>query len=426
MKPSDLQVVTLSNGMTIVTEERHQAPVVSFWMGYRIGSRNEVPGMTGAAHWIEHMLFKPTELYPGNERDRVVSREGGMSNAFTWIDGTAYFSTLPAPKADILYRMEADRMANSVFDPAVVEAERTVILAERRSYENHPDWRLSEEVVANSFRKHPYRHEVIGIQQDLERLSRDDLYNTFARHYVPNNAVAVAVGSFDTSALCDCLTDLFGAIRPGLVSTSEAIAEGPPDGEHRLSIEGPGATGYLQMSYRAPTSSDPDFVPALILGTILGGPIGLGMDGSAESRSSRLYRALVETELAVDVSCSMEATIDPFLIDISAVLWVGKTHEEAELAIETVLNDLASQPVGEAEMDRARKQALAQFVYANERVTNRAMMLTMANLVFTMDMLADFPKLVMAVDADDVIKVAKKLFERKNRVVGRYLPKDDE
>ncbi len=113
-------VTRLQNGMTIVTQEQHRVPVVSFWMGYRVGSRDERPGYTGIAHWIEHMLFKPTIRFPGDERDRVISREGGTNNAFTWIDGTAYFATIPAAEADVLYRIEADRMTDSLFDSEAV------------------------------------------------------------------------------------------------------------------------------------------------------------------------------------------------------------------------------------------------------------------------------------------------------------------
>jgi len=415
-------VTRLPNGLTVVAEEQHHAPVVSFWMGYQVGSRNEQPGRTGVAHWIEHMLFKPTDMFPGNERDRLISREGGITNAFTWFDGTAYLATLPAPKADLMYRIEADRMANSAFSPEIVETERTVVLAERQSYENHPDWRLAEQVVATAFQVHPYRHEVIGLTADLERITRDDLYEFYRVHYAPNNAVAVAVGSFETGALLRRLEELFGSIPPGPEPPPMRAVEPPPAGERRITIEGPGATSYLEISYLAPAATDADFIPAMILAIILGGPISLALGSDGDSRTARLYKALVTTELAIDVDCNLEATIDPYLMDVSAVLWSGRTHAEVEAAIDAVLADVVARPVPAAELAKAKKQALSQFVFGNERITNRAMMLALAHMVFSMDLLESFPARIEAVAVEDVQRVAARLLQKRNRVVGWYVP----
>jgi zinc protease len=419
---SAIQKTVLPNGLTLVTEERHTAPVVSFWVGYRVGSRNEPTGLTGAAHWIEHMLFKPTDQFPGTERDRLVSREGGATNAFTWFDGTAYFATLPSTQADLMYRVEADRMANSRIEPEITETERTVILAERNQYENIPDWRLSEQVISTAFQVHPYGHETIGLQADLERMTRDDLYGFYRAHYTPNNAVAVAVGSFDTHQVQDRVEELFGAIPPGAEPPMVRAVEPESTGERRVQLGGPGGTSYLEVAYHGIASDDPDFVPAALMTTILGGPINLVMGSEGESRSSRLYRTLVETELAADVECSMEATIDPYLLQISAVVMQGRSHDEVEAAIDNVMNDIATRPVPDEELARARKQAIASFVYGNERITNRAMMMTIAEMVYGLDLLDGYKDRVNSVTVEDIQRVATRLLRTQNRVVGRYIP----
>ena len=153
----------LANGLTVVLKEMHHAPVISFWVWYRVGSRNEIPGITGASHWVEHMMFKGSPNFPPGSLDRLVSREGGRFNAFTWIDFTAYYETLPANRIDLALRIESDRMTKAIMTEEEVESERTVILSERHMYENNPSFLLREELVGAAFRVHPYRHETVGV-----------------------------------------------------------------------------------------------------------------------------------------------------------------------------------------------------------------------------------------------------------------------
>ena len=153
----------LRNGLEVRLKEIHTAPLISTWAWYRVGARNEVPGITGISHWVEHMQFKGTPMFPAGTLDRAISREGGFWNAFTWMDWTAYFETMPQDRVELALKVEADRMHNSLFDPAEVESERTVIIAEREGSENEPTFRLSEEVHAAAFRVHPYHHMTIGI-----------------------------------------------------------------------------------------------------------------------------------------------------------------------------------------------------------------------------------------------------------------------
>ena len=179
---------TLGNGLTIFLKEIHTAPIISHWVWYRIGSRYETPGKTGLSHWVEHMQFKGTHRFPGSKMDQLVSREGGIWNAFTHLDWTTYFETMPADKIDIAMELEADRMFNSVFDQKEVDSERTVILAEKEGKENEPILRLNTAVIAAAFEDHPYKNEVIGTTEDLNRINRDDLYQHYRRYYHPGNA----------------------------------------------------------------------------------------------------------------------------------------------------------------------------------------------------------------------------------------------
>jgi zinc protease len=170
---------TLSNGLTALLQESRRAPVTTFWVWYRVGSRNEVPGITGIAHWAEHMLFKGSQAFPKGEIDKQIARNGGMMNGLTWLDFTTFFETLPADRIHLGLRIESDRMANALFDPEEVALERTVIISERQGSENQPMFLLNEEVNAAAFRVHPYHHETIGDMCDLETISHADLW----RHY---------------------------------------------------------------------------------------------------------------------------------------------------------------------------------------------------------------------------------------------------
>ena len=177
----------LPNGLTIILKEMHAAPVTSFCVWYRVGSRNERLGITGVSHWLEHMMFKGTPSFGEVEMDRLVSREGGVRNAFTWIDFTAYYETMPSDKIDLAIEMETDRMVNTVFTAKQVESERAVIINERQGSENSPLFRLFEDIQAAAFKVHPYGHEVIGHMADLQRITWDDLVGHYKQFYAPNS-----------------------------------------------------------------------------------------------------------------------------------------------------------------------------------------------------------------------------------------------
>ncbi len=285
---NQIRKTTLNNGLTVVLREMHASPVASFWIWYRVGSRNEGTGTTGISHWVEHMLFKGTPSYPQGEFDKAISREGGMFNGMTWIDFTTYFETLPTERIDLALRVEADRMVNATFDPGETELERTVIISERQGSENNPGFLLSEALGAVAFQAHPYRHSVIGWQSDLETMTRDQLYAHYKTHYVPNNAVVAVAGDFDGDAMLARIEALFGGI-PAPSAARPAVVTGEPAqrGERRVTVEGPGTTAYLEMACRAPRATDPDYHPLVVLDTILGGAKGMSLWGAARPTAAR-------------------------------------------------------------------------------------------------------------------------------------------
>lgn len=421
---SNIYKTTLDNGLTVVLKEMHHAPVISFFVWYRVGSRNEKPGQTGISHWVEHMMFKGTPQFPAGTLDRAVSREGGRWNAFTWVDFTAYYETMPADRIDLALRLEADRMVNTIMEPDETETERNVIISERHMYENYPTFLLSEELQAAAFRVHPYHHEVIGDEVDLTTMTRDDLYNHYRRFYAPNNAIAVAVGDFQTEPMMGRIRELFAGIPAGDTPAPVTRQEPPQRGERRVTVSGPGDTSYLFYTFRAPSANDPDYYPLTLLNAAFAGGSSLGFfGGGGSNKSSRLYKALVATELAAHASAGLAPTIDPYLYTIEAVARPGRTLDEIEAALQAELDRLADEPITQAELNKALKRAKAQFVSASESVTGQAQMIGLAEAVtgnygWFENALHNLSQVSLA----DLNRVREQYLRPENRVVGRYVP----
>src|SRR3989441_695512 len=213
------RVETLDNGLKVILRPIPDTKALSTWVVYRIGSRNEVPGMTGSTHWVEHMLFKGGGKLAKGDIDKMISRLGGKMNAFTDTDYTMYFETIPSSAMDTALMIESERMRNAAFDPKEVEAERTVVISEREGAENQPEFAVEEELWGLAFHVHPYHWTAIGYKQDLATLDRDPLYRHYLRYYAPNNASLVLVGGFDPAVAMQHVREAFGALKP----------ETPPD-----------------------------------------------------------------------------------------------------------------------------------------------------------------------------------------------------
>jgi zinc protease len=426
--PQPIYKTILDNGLTVVLREMHHAPVTSFWLWYRVGSRHERPGFTGASHWVEHMMFKGSPRFPNGSLDRAVSREGGRWNAFTWLDFTAYYETMPADRIALALQLEADRMVNASFDLDDLETERTVILSERQMYENEPLFLLREELGAAAFRVHPYHHEIIGDEADLRSMSRDELYGHYRRYYAPQNATLVAVGDFQLDEMLDRIRAEFGSLPGGQPVPAAVRPEPPQRGERRVTVQGPGETAYLIYAYRSPAAAHDDYYPLALLNAAFSGGGSLGfIGGNGSNKSSRLYKALVATELAAAVSGSVAPTVDPYLYTITTVLRPGRQIAEVEAALQAEVARLAHTPINQSELDKALKRAKAQFVMAGESVTGQAQMIGLAESVIGDHSWFEAAlERLSAVTLDDIDRVRQTYLTPTNRTVGIYEPDDQQ
>jgi zinc protease len=420
--------IQLPNGLTIHLKEIHTAPIISHWVWYRVGSRNENPGITGASHWVEHMQFKGTPTFPPSVLDKAISREGGFWNAFTHLDWTTYYETLPADKIELALKLEADRMSNSLFDAVEVESERSVILSEREGSENEPLFRLGEAIQTAAFQVHSYGHEVIGNPDDLKAMQRDDLYRHYRSYYHPSNALVAIAGDFRTEEMLKRLEDLYGGSSPSPIPTPPNGKEPPAREEKRVEVIGPGETTYLQISYYAPAANTADFFAFTVLDSLLSGPTSLNMfgGGGISNKTSRLYHALVERELAVSVHGGLQATIDPFLYDVHMTVHPNRKPEEVLAAFDDEVKRMQDHLVTEAEIARAIKQARALFAYGSENITNQAFWLGYAEMFAGYDWFTDYVSHLEKITPDDVQRIAQTYLRSGNRLVGAYLPTGEE
>ena len=416
MKNPVLQV-QLKNGMKVMLKEIHTAPIISSWIWYKVGSRDEPTGRTGISHWTEHMMFKGTKKFPGGILDKAISREGGRWNASTSRDSTRYYETMPAAKIDLALRLESDRMTKSIFDPKEVASERTVIISEREGSENEPMFLLGEAVQSASFRVHPYHHEIIGDMADLRSITREDLYDHYRAYYVPNNAVLCVAGDFEARSMLKRIRELFEPIPKGGTPPRLARPEPERQGEVRLTVEGPGETAFTQIAYPFPKATHPDYFPLQVFESLLNGASGLSY------KTCRLYRALVDKGLAVDVSGWAESTIDPFLYRFTIVHRPDKEPKEALAALDDEIKRMQDEPALEAEIQRAVKQARAVFAYGSENITNQAFWMGYTSMFSDYSWYTTYLNKLAKVTPDDVQRVAREYFQPKKRVVGVYIPK---
>jgi zinc protease len=419
-----IRELQLENGLKILLKEIHTAPIVSHWVWYRVGSRYEKPGLTGISHWVEHMQFKGTPGFPAGVLDKAISRDGGMWNAFTHLDWTTFFETMPADKIDLSIALEADRMLHSVYDPAEVESERSVVISEREGSENEPLFLLDEAVQSASFKSHPYRNEVIGSITDLRAITRDDLYAHYRKHYNPGNAVIAMAGDFRSDEMLEKLVKTYQGIPGSPVSAPMIGGEDLPAGEQRVNVHGPGQTTYLQLAYHAPAARDEDFYAFTILDSLLTGPSSLNMfgGGSISNKTSRLYRCLLEGEYAVSVNGSLQATYDPYLYNITITVRPEHTAEAVLEQLDKELDQLRMDVISQAEVERAAKQARALFVYGSENITNQGFWLGYSEMFDHYAWFTTYADKLARVTPEAVKRVLEKFLHADQRVVGVYHP----
>ena len=276
MGPS-LRSATLDNGLKVLVREEHTAPLASVWCWYKVGSRDERPGLTGVSHWVEHMNFKGTTNIPRDQVKGIIEQFGGAWNGYTWIDQTTYLETATRDALDRMLFIESERMGRCLYDPDDCESERTVIISELQGGENDPDQLLDQELTATAFKAHPYGHPTIGWLSDLRSMTREDLYGYYRSYYVPNNATLVIVGDVDAEEALRSTVRQFSGIAAGDVPKKRYTPEPRQLGERRIVVSKEGTTAYLKIGHHAPAAADPDFFALLVLDAVLTGAKGLNL-----------------------------------------------------------------------------------------------------------------------------------------------------
>lgn len=418
---------TLDNGLTVFLKEIHTAPIISHWVWYRVGSRNEVPGKTGISHWVEHMQFKGTQRFPGPKMDQMISREGGIWNAFTHLDWTTYFETMPANKIDIAMELEADRMSNSLYINREVESERQVILSEKNGKDNEPLNLLNKAVLKAAFADHPYQNEIIGSTEDLNRINRDDLYQHYRNNYHPQNAVIAMAGDFDQKQILEKLSTLYENKPSREFSKSDITPEPLLNEKKEIEMVGPGDTCFIQIAYRAPEANHPDFFAYTILDSLLSGPASLNMfgGGGTTNKTSRLYKNLVEKELAVSIFGGLQATIDPYIYEITLTVHPQQKPETVLSALDKEIDKVIQKRIRKQWIERAIKQARALFAYGFENITNQAFWLGYSEMFSNYDWFLTYLDKLAEIKPVHIQDVAEKYMSPENRIVGIYLPNFD-
>ena len=416
----------LDNGLRVLIQEVHTAPLASVWAWYRVGSKDETAGLTGVSHWVEHMNFKGTTNIPRDRVKGIIEQFGGYWNGYTWIDQTTYTETATRAALDRMLFIESERMANGLYDPDDVESERTVIISELQGGENDPDTLLDQELTATALKAHPYRHPTIGWLPDLQTMTRDDLYGYYRRFYVPNNATLVVVGDVDTKEAMRQVVEHFDGIQPGEPVRRLRTQEPEQLGERRVTVSREGTTGYVKLGYHAPGIHDDDFFPMLLLDAVLTGAKGLNLWASfrapAPQRSARLYRALVNTGLASAVSGGLVPTQDPFLYTISVTATEGTPLRTVEDATLQEIERVRAHGVTPDEVERARTQLRAKLVFENDSITNIAHQLGYFETISSWRVVDTLRARIDAVTVDAVSRAAAARLTVTNRTVGWFEP----
>ncbi|GAX39433.1 peptidase M16 domain-containing protein [Tolypothrix sp. NIES-4075] len=412
----NVKKTVLENGLTVLTKEVHTAPVVTVQVWYKLGSRNEEPGVNGIAHQLEHMMFKGTRNRP-IQFGRLFSALGSDSNAFTSYDQTAYYGTLEREKLKALLVLEADRMQNSLIDAQQLASEKRVVISELQGYENNPDYRLNRAVMQAAFPQSAYGLPVGGIKADVEKFTLSQVRKYYRNFYTPSNAVLVIVGDFDTAKTLKAVQEIFGKIP----KSQNSIVKIPPlspsctDKGYRVStpiiLREPGSAGLLQAVYPLPQVNHPD-VPALeVMDYIL-----------TEGRNSRFYQALVESGLASDVNASVASLLESGWYKISVTAAPHQDLRKIDSVISSEISKLAF-GVTSKEVKQAKTQLEASVILSNRDITNQAMQLANDELT-TGDYLYTerYLEAVREVTEADVKRVVNKYLQQEARTVGFFEP----
>ena len=413
-QPSDVKTDTISNGMKILIQEDHNIPNVAMYFFFKVGSRNERPGITGISHFFEHMMFNGAKKYGPGQFDTEMEKNGGNNNAYTTEDDTVYTDWFPSSALELMLDMESDRIHNLNFDPKIIESERGVVYSERRtSVDNNNFGVLFEQLRAAAYQAHPYHWPVVGWPSDIESWTMDDLKNHFRMGYAPNNCVMVVVGDVSSANVLALAKKYLEPIPredpPPPIRTKE------PEqlGERRITVMRPAQLPLELVAYHVPETKNPDDTTLDVLETVL-----------ARGQSSRLYSRLVDKEqLVLGVQSFRQPSFDPGLLIFSLQPRSGVEPARAEKALLEELDRLRNQPLSDQELRKAKNQLLANHFRELKTISGRANLLGSYELFY-----GDYRKLysveqsVEAVTAADVQRVARQYLTEKNRTIATLVP----
>lgn len=407
---------TLDNGMEVVVIEDHRAPVVVHMVWYKAGSADEVPGASGVAHFLEHLLFKGTKNLEPGELSATVARNGGSDNAFTSYDYTAYFQRVAADRLDLMMEMEADRMVNLQLSQEDISTERDVIIEERNQrVENSPGALFREQRRAAQYLNHRYGVPVIGWRHEMEALDLDDALDFYSTHYAPNNAILVVAGDVTPEGVRALAEKHYAPIPANKDLPPRDRPQEPPQlAERRMEMKDARvAQPYVSRTYLAPErdSNDQEKAAALtLLSEILGGGI----------TSVLTQKLQFEEQIAVQSSAWYSGTaLDDSTFSLAVVPVEGMSLVEAEAALDKAIAEFLDEGVNEDQLARLKMQLRAARIYASDDVQALANRYGRALAVgLSVEDIQAWPDIIDAVTADEIMSAARDVFQARNSVTG--------
>lgn len=410
----------LGNGMQVVVIPDTRAPVVTHFVWYRVGSADEPAGVSGIAHFLEHLMFKSTDKIPSGEFSKIVSRLGGQDNAFTSHDMTAYYQRISKDRLPKMMEMEADRMVNLRLDEKDVNTERAVIIEERRSRtENNPSSILAEQMSAALYQNHPYRIPIIGWMHEMEKLSREDALNFYKRHYAPNNAILVVAGDVTAEEVKKLAEATYGKVPANPAITPRVRTQEPPArAARRVELKDPRAGNasvrryYLAPAYRNAAPGEAEALHVM-------------MKIAGQGATSRLYQRLVAEQKVASSAGGWYSgsNLDSGSIGIYAVAAQGVDLDKVEAAFDGVLHELRAELVTPDELERAKKAYIADFIYEADSQSALARRYGEGLVIGqSIAQINDWPNAIAKVTAEDVRRVADKYFDIRASVTGTLIP----
>lgn len=410
LKADEVQSFTLKNGMKFLVVEDFSIPNANMYLFYRVGSRNEYQGITGLSHFFEHMMFNGAKKYGAKAFDRTMEFNGGANNAYTREDVTVYTNWFPTSATEVIFDLEADRIAHLSIDPKVVESERGVVISERSTgLENSPYRVLFEAVQGQAFAEHPYHWPVIGYLDDMKNWKQADLERYFKTYYAPNNCVVVVSGAVKLAEV-KALAEKYLEPIPAQPAPPEVhIREPKQTGEKRITVQKQVANPYLSIAWHTPEAKHADYYALVLLSDLL-----------TQGQSSRLYASLVdEKELVTAIFARYQESFDPTLFTITAALAGGVETGRVETEIYEMLETIKKEGVTAEELEKVKNAKLIEFYRQIETINGKSNNIGTYEVFFgDYKKLFDAPTLYNNVSIDDIKRVATTYFTKPNRTIG--------